>query len=85
MICHAMFLLYTFIDHIGVIVDIDHIHFTLHSHDWVKEQLEKPVAKGKDFMFIKDTAFGIDGYYDKLPQVKQLYHMHIRIYPSISW
>ncbi|KAJ8040358.1 hypothetical protein HOLleu_14622 [Holothuria leucospilota] len=41
---------------------------TKFSHDWVKEQLEKPLEKGKTFMFIKDMAFGIDGYYDKLPE-----------------
>ncbi|KAJ8040354.1 hypothetical protein HOLleu_14618 [Holothuria leucospilota] len=37
--------------------------------DWVKEQLEGPLAEGKTFMFIKDAAFSIDGHYDKLPEV----------------
>lgn len=45
-----------------------------HSHDWVKEQLEKPLAEGKTFMFIKDASFGIDGYYDKLPKVISDYY-----------
>lgn len=48
------------------------------THDWVKEQLEKPVAEGKDFMFIKDTAFGIDGYYDKLPKIDAKHTFIIR-------
>ncbi|KAJ8040355.1 hypothetical protein HOLleu_14619 [Holothuria leucospilota] len=48
------------------------------NHDWVKDQLEKPLAEGKSFMFIKDAAFGIDGYYDKLPEVEAKHTFLIR-------
>lgn len=48
------------------------------NYDWVKEQLEKPLAEGKTFMFIKDGSFGIDGHYDKLPKMKAKHTFLIR-------
>ncbi|KAJ8039895.1 hypothetical protein HOLleu_14045 [Holothuria leucospilota] len=39
------------------------------NYDWLQEQLEKPLAEGKSFMFVKDTASCADGFYDKLPRI----------------
>ncbi|XP_071841066.1 uncharacterized protein [Apostichopus japonicus] len=48
------------------------------TRDWVKEQLEKPIQEDKQFMFIKDTAMGVDGYYDKLPNIEAKHTFIIR-------
>lgn len=39
------------------------------NYDWVQEQLEKPIAEGKSFMFVKEATVCIDGFYDKLPRI----------------
>lgn len=59
----------------------NHIAISSYRHDWVKEQLEKPVQEGKNVMFIKDTAMGVDGLYDKLPNVRSfLTYIHLIIH-----
>ncbi|KAJ8039894.1 hypothetical protein HOLleu_14044 [Holothuria leucospilota] len=39
------------------------------SYDWLQEQLEKPLAEGKSFMFVKEAALCVDGFYEKLPRI----------------
>ncbi|PIK46295.1 hypothetical protein BSL78_16827 [Apostichopus japonicus] len=39
-----------------------------HIHEYIKEQLEKPLDEGKKFLLIKDMAFGIDGHHHQLPK-----------------
>ncbi|KAJ8050387.1 hypothetical protein HOLleu_03574 [Holothuria leucospilota] len=38
-------------------------------YNWVQEQLEAPLKKGKTFLFVKDMPSAIDGHFDKLPRV----------------
>lgn len=51
-------------------------HWTQFRYDWVKRQLEAD-EQGKDLIFVKDSAFAIDGHLSSLPSTKAFQYTFI--------